>query len=196
MVPQPDADALDRALVARMAGGDRDALELLYRRHAGWLTARLQRRCHDRESVDTALQDTFIGAWKGASRYAGEGEVAAWLWGIAVRRLADELRRRRPVPTEGVELGLASAALGASRGTVDDALPADQRMLDAGAHGDLADAFRDLDDDLRTVLLATAIDGLSTKETAQLLGIPQGTVKTRMMRARAQLRGRLQEPLP
>jgi RNA polymerase sigma-70 factor (ECF subfamily) len=76
------------------------------------------------------------------------------------------------------------------------AASAEQRFLDGGSYGDLGDAFRHLDGDLQTVLLATAVDGLSTKEAARLLGIPQGTVKTRLMRARRQLRGHLTENRP
>lgn len=174
----------DRALLARVASGDRAALRTLYERHAGWLTSRLSRRCGDPELVDTALQDTFLAVWRTAGKYRGEGDVGAWLWGIAVRRLIDQVRRRRPVPVDP-----SSAALHA-----EGVLPSAEAQLLAGAPtgaGDLADAFRYLDPDLQTVLLATAVDGLTTKEAAQLLGIPQGTVKTRLMRARAQLQERL-----
>ncbi len=59
--------------------------------------------------------------------------------------------------------------------------------MSSGAYGPLPSALRQLDPDLQAVMVATAIDGLSTKEAARLLGVPQGTVKTRMMRARTQL---------
>ncbi|NNE12102.1 MAG: RNA polymerase sigma factor, partial [Ilumatobacter sp.] len=85
----------DLALLARIADRDRLALELLYRRHAAWLTARLQSRCGDPEMTDIAIQDTFLAAWNSAKKFRGEGDVAAWLWGIAIRRLIDQLRKRR-----------------------------------------------------------------------------------------------------
>ena len=56
----------DQALLARIIDGDRVALELLYRRHAHWLTARLQSRCGDPELADLAVQDTFLAVWKSA----------------------------------------------------------------------------------------------------------------------------------
>lgn len=174
----------DHTLIARVAGGDRSALYELYERHAGWLTARLQRRCRDQELVDTALQDTFLAAWQSASRFRGDGEVGAWLWGIAVRKLIDQLRKRRPAPVDP-----STAALQA-----DGMLPSAEAQMFASSPtgaGDLGDAFRYLDPDLQTVLLATAVDGLTTREAAHLLGIPHGTVKTRLMRARAQLQERL-----
>ena len=71
-----------------MAGGDEDALRRLYERHAAWLAARLSRRCADRDAVADALQDTFVAAWKGAGKFRGDGEVPAWLWGIARRQAA------------------------------------------------------------------------------------------------------------
>lgn len=168
----------DRALVARVADGDRAALRTLYDRHAGWLTVRLQRRCPDAELVDTALQDTFLAVWRGAASFRGEGDVGAWIWGIAARRLIDQLRRRRPEPVEHLERDLTSPS-------------AEHQALLSEVGGELGEAFARLTPELRDVLVATAVDGLTTKEAAVLLGLPQGTVKTRLARARAQIRERL-----
>ena len=90
----------DTALVARIARGDRSAVEQLYRRHALWLTKRLTSRCSDPDLVDIAVQDTFVAVWKSAKKYRGDGDVGAWIWGIAVRRLIDQMRKRRPMPME------------------------------------------------------------------------------------------------
>jgi RNA polymerase sigma-70 factor (ECF subfamily) len=176
-----DQSAADQALLAQIASGDRAALESLYRRHAPWITARLQHRCADRELVDTAVQDTFLAAWRSAARYSGRGDVGAWLWGIAIRKLIDQLRARRPTP---IAPDLASRSIGA-------AVSFEEELLGSGAFGSIGPAFARLEPDLQAVLLATAIDGLTTKEAARLLGVPQGTVKTRLMRARAQLRAGL-----
>lgn len=172
-------DADDQALIARIAAGDRSALDALYRVHAGWLTARLQRRCAQAELVDSALQDTFVAAWKGAGKYKRQGEVAAWLWGIAVRRLVDQTRKRRPLPMEHLPQRDRAAA------------SAEERLLDSALGGPMSHAFAQLEPELQDVLVATAIDGLSTREAADLLGVPQGTVKTRLMRARERMREQL-----
>ncbi len=169
----------DRELVALVAEGSTTALETLYRRHAPWLTIRLTRRCADATVVDEVLQDTFVAVWKGAGRYGGTGEPAAWLWGIAVRRLVDALRRRPPAayPVEDADLGVVESA--------------EERVLLGVEHGDLAGALDRLSPELRSVVQATVLDGLTTREAAQLLGLRQGTVKTRMMRARHALRKEL-----
>jgi RNA polymerase sigma-70 factor (ECF subfamily) len=169
----------DAALVALVATGSSVALEALYRRHAAWLTIRLSRRCSDPALVDEVLQDTFVAVWRNAGKYRGTGEPAAWLWGIAIRRLIDAFRRR-PRPTSVVteaDLGLVASA--------------EDWVLLGVEHGDLAGALGRLSPELRIVVQATVLDGLTTREAGQLLGLPSGTVKTRMMRARQALRKEL-----
>ncbi|MGI8776059.1 MAG: RNA polymerase sigma factor [Acidimicrobiales bacterium] len=94
----------DVELVSSVARGDRDALEVLYRRYAPWLVLRLSRRCGDRGVVDEALQDTFVAVWRSAAKFKGKGEPAAWIWGIAIRRLIDCLRRQGRAPEPWAEV--------------------------------------------------------------------------------------------
>ena len=91
----------DAALLRGVARGDEESLAALYDRHAGWLTVRLTRRCARPDVVDQAIQDTFLALWREAGRYRGSGDVAAFIWGIGIRRLIDAIRResqleRRP----------------------------------------------------------------------------------------------------
>jgi RNA polymerase sigma-70 factor (ECF subfamily) len=165
----------DEALLSLVAAGDRQALRVLYERHAPWLTLRLARRCADADIVDDAVQDTFVAVWKSADRYRGGGAVGAWIWGIAIRRLIDALRRRPRrefVFSQRVEAEPS----------------AEEQVLLGVEHGDLAGALNGLSAELRAVMQATVLDGLTTREASRLLGIPAGTVKTRAMRARGQLR--------
>jgi RNA polymerase sigma-70 factor (ECF subfamily) len=170
--------ATDAELLASVADGDRVALRELYDRHAPWLLARLRRRCADPTIVHDTVQDTFMAVWKGAAGYRGQGDVAAWIWGIGVRRLIGQFRKA-PRPT-----------VAWSERDQDEALlvSAEEQVLGAVEHGDLAHALNDLSPELRMVVQATVLDGLTTREAAALLGIPRGTVKTRMMRARIELR--------
>ncbi len=187
--PIDPGEGEDRALLARIARDDRSALEQLYRRHAGWLTARLESRCGDPDLTDLAIQDTFVAVWRSAGKYRGDGQVGAWLWGIALRRLIDQLRKRRPtpVPTSALHHTMTQGAPENALGHYQAAMSFEDALVDNGAHGPLGPALRSIEPELRTVLIATAIDGLTTKEAAHVLGIPQGTVKTRLARARRQL---------
>lgn len=169
----------DEQLLVAVASGDRTALRELHHRHAPWLTARLRRRCADDDVVAEAVQDTFVAAWKSAHRWKGDGAPAAWLWGIAIRRLIGVLRtRNRWTPVAGT----ADSAL---------VLAVEDRVLDGVEHGDLAGALERLSPELRMALQATVVDGLTVREASRLLGIPTGTVKTRVHRAKQQLRGAL-----
>jgi RNA polymerase sigma-70 factor (ECF subfamily) len=168
----------DQELIAAIAEGDRSALAALYGRHSPWLLVRLSRRCPDQGIVEEAIQDTFIAVWRNARSYTGRGEIAAWIWGIGIRRLIDRLRRTRNVKR-------------LPPGRPDLVISAEDQVLLGVEFGDLAGALDRLSPELRAVVQATVIDGLTTKEAGALLGIPAGTVKTRMMRARAQLREEL-----
>jgi len=172
----------DVELLKAVAGGDTAALEMLYGRHAPWLSIRLSRRCNDAGVVAEVLQDTFVAVWRGAGSYRGEGEVAGWLWGVAVRRLVSRLRRRgvhAEVPFED-----AWSAPGAS---------VEEQVLAGVEYGDLGSALARLSPEMRAVVQATVLDGLTAREAARLLGIPTNTVKTRLHRAKAQLRRELME---
>ncbi len=175
------SSASDAELVSAMAGMDEGALQQLYERHAAWMAARLRRRCSDSEIVADVLQDTFVAAWRGARRFRGDGEVAAWLWGIAIHRLVSRLRRRAPA----VSLGPALL----DHDVVD--ISAEERVLLTIEYSDLGNALARISPELRVVLQVTVLDGLTTREAASLLGIPEGTVKTRLVRARASLREEL-----
>jgi RNA polymerase sigma factor (sigma-70 family) len=176
----------DPVLLAAVAGGDLGAMRVLYDRHAPWLSARLTRRCNSPDAVADVLQDTFLALWKGAERWRGDGEVAAWLWGIAIRRLVSRLRGRREALVLPLEEVSAARAPEPS---------AEERVLLGLEYGDLGAALLQLSPEMRAVVQATVLDGLTTREAARLLGIPANTVKTRLHRAKAHLRQDLTEGL-
>ena len=164
----------DTDLLAAVGDASRGALEELYARHVGWLTLRLSRRCSDGDLVDLAVQDTFVAVWRKPQSYKGQGEVAAWIWGIGVRRLIDQIRRQphRFAADAHDEVQVS----------------AEDQVLLGIEHGELPRAIDSLSPELRLVVQATVLDGLTTREAGRLLGIPSGTVKTRMARARVLMR--------
>jgi RNA polymerase sigma factor (sigma-70 family) len=175
-------DSTDAELLRAVGDGDQAALRVLFDRHAAWITLRLRHRTASDELVSEALQDTFVAVWRGASKFRGDGDVGAWLWGIAIRQLLQRFRgKKAPVP--------ASADWISARSPVVQS--AEDELLIAVEHGDVGTAMRSLSPELRTVLKATVIDGLSTREAARLLGLPHGTVKSRLRTAKTRLREQL-----
>ena len=172
----------DAELVAAVADGDRGALRELHDRHAPWVQSRLRRRCADADVVAEAVQDTFVAVWKKPKGYRGTGEVSAWLWGIAVRRLISRIRRKAaPAPVAAETIASVAPAVGS----------AEDQLLLAVESGSVGNALRTLSPEMRQALQVTVIDGLTTREAAQLLGIPEGTVKSRVRLAKQQMRRQL-----
>ena len=173
--------AADDELVRAVAAGDREALELLYRRHAPWLAGRLAAKTSSRELAEEALQDTFLAVWRGARAYHGTGEVPAWLWGIARRRLASLARRQ---PRGSLSLEVAGERVDPVAGPEEAALGRDTsaRIRLAVAH---------LPDDQRAAITAVVYQGQTIEQAARATGVAEGTVKSRLHRARLHIRKEL-----
>jgi RNA polymerase sigma-70 factor, ECF subfamily len=171
----------DAALLHAAARGDEDALATLYDRHAGWLTVRMTRRCALPDVVDHAVQDTFLALWREAGAYRGGGDVAAFIWGIGIRRLIDAIRRET-----GATRRLPWRAAGP-----DAVVSAEDQVLVGIEHGRLGQALAGLSPELRGAIEATVLDGLTCAEAAVLLGVAEGTIKSRCHRARVALRAAL-----
>lgn len=168
----------DDELIASLAGGDDTALRQLFCRHAPWLANRL-RRALPPDDVEDVLQETFLAVWKNAGTYHSRGAAAAWLWVIARNQAALLLRKRGP----------ATEAL----------------LDDNGPHSDPAEAAAtrtDLDIAAAAVLGPRGCpdrelwrllyeEDRPVAEVAVLMGVPEGTVKSRAHRARRLLRAAL-----
>lgn len=166
----------DVELIVRIADGDGESLRTLHDRHAPWLLARLRRRCWNDDLVFDALQDTFVAVWRSAASWNGSGEPAAWIWGIASRRLigVERQRVRWEPPMPGVdEIGIGS----------EDDLVVERLRLTS--------AVGSLEVDLREVIENAYVDDLSVEQSSLLLAVPAGTVKSRLKRARDRLRREL-----
>jgi RNA polymerase sigma-70 factor, ECF subfamily len=168
----------DDELIASLASGDDTALRQLFDRHAPWLAARL-RGALPPDDVEDVLQETFLAVWKNAKTYQPRGAPAAWLWVIA-RNQAALLRRHRgqpaaPLPDElPDEIHTEEAAL----------TRADLETAAAAALGPPGAPERD-------VWRLMYLEDRPVAEVAELMGIPEGTVKSRAHRARRLLRAAL-----
>ncbi|WP_285731251.1 RNA polymerase sigma factor [Nocardiopsis sp. ATB16-24] len=179
--PDHGPDSTDAVLLAAVAAGQTRALEILHHRHAPWLRMRLRYRCSDTDQVDAALQETFLAVWRNAGSFTprpGDADAGAWLWTIAIRQLISQLRKRT---NQWIADGDTDYEI------IGDASAEDTVLLNI-EHGPLGTALHSLSPELRSAIQATVLDGLTVREAAQILQIPEGTVKTRVMRAKARLR--------
>lgn len=169
----PVVDDLDRAVLARVAGGELDALAELYDRYRTMAYSIALRVTGDATLAEDVLQDAFLGAWRHAGRYVeGRGSVKTWLLAIVHHRAIDAIRRRRPTTTLPEREDVPSPAL-----TVPDLWGEVAAVLDAetirGALGALPDAQRE-------AIELAYFGGLTQQEVATRTGAPLGTVKGRM----------------
>jgi RNA polymerase sigma factor (sigma-70 family) len=178
----PPDDA--RPLIERLAGGDRQALAELYARYQGPLFRYLLQLTGDRELAEEVLQDTLVAVWKYAATFEGRSTVQTWLIGIA-RRQAHNTLRRRTLPRADAA---ALADLAASEPDPEDL------ALASAEREELVAALTRLAPMHREVLGLIFEHGLSYQETARILGVPEGTVKSRLSNAKRALRARLVSP--
>jgi RNA polymerase sigma factor (sigma-70 family) len=165
----PELD-FDLDLLQRIAAGDERALGSLYARHAQSLLAYAQHLIGDRGAAEEALQDTFVALWRGAAAFEQRSTVRTWLFGICRRQA---LRRVRPT-TPATQ-------------PIDEAPSPDAVVLARADAAAVAAALVALPAIHREVLELTFGADLSHPEVAEVLGIPVGTVKSRLFHARAAL---------
>ena len=171
----------DEALLAAVAAGNDEALRELFNRHAPWVAGRL-RRLLAASAVEDVVQETFLAVWRGARGYQGGGAVGAWIWGIARRQAALWARKHGRADLE------RSLEATLERPATDDTATA------ATSKADLARALETLGPEgtaQRELVRLVFVEDRSVADVAHLLGVPEGTVKSRVFAVRRLLRAAL-----
>jgi RNA polymerase sigma-70 factor (ECF subfamily) len=184
VVIEPDADDPDRCLIRAIAQRDEQALEALYARHGRTLFAYLIQQLGDRQLAEEVLQDVMLAVWKGAPGFRGECRVRTWLMAIA-RRRASTARQRR-----------TSSALPFDENISPDGLRFLHNQPHPNAHDDVLGALDQLSCAEREVIVLIFYHDLSGSEVALVMGVPEGTVRSRLRRAKVRLNKLLSEREP
>jgi RNA polymerase sigma-70 factor (ECF subfamily) len=169
--PRPDAE-----LLSAHVAGDPTAFSTLVHRHRDRLWAVALRTLGNPDDAADALQDALLSAHRSAGSFRGDAQVTTWLHRIVVNACLDRLRRAKARPTVPIpEYDSAHP--------IEPSDPLGRREL----AWEIDRALRTLPDDQRAALVLVDVEGYSVDETADLLGIPTGTVKSRCARGRAKL---------
>ena len=176
----PTAPPADAALMARVRRGDRDAFARLVDRHKDGLVAYLARLTGSPDRAQDLAQEAFLRVFQAAERYRERGEFTAWLYRIATNLVRSEARRERRWSLLAPELARQSSA------PVEAGAP--RSLLRRQMHERLAEALERLPLSLRAPLVLFEIEGWSPADIARALGCREGTVKSRIHRARKRLR--------
>lgn len=174
----------DLELLRKAAAGDHQAFHALVDRHAKSLFRTALSLSATRSDAEDLVQETFAGAFKSMARFDGRASVRTWLTRILMRRAADAWRSGRRMRGSALleDEDADSAAAGRSPGS--STLAVDRRL-------DVRTMLQRLAPEHREVLLLREMQGMSYAEIAKTLAIPQGTVESRLFRAREELRRRL-----
>lgn len=176
----------DADLIAAHTNGDPQAFSELFRRHRDRLWAVALRTMRDPEDAADALQDAMVSAFRNAASFRAESQVTTWLHRIVVNACLDRMRRRQTKPSVPlIETGPLEPA--SSRDAIAEQ---DTRMA-------VQDALSELPDDQRSAIVLVDVEGYSVSESSAMLGIAEGTVKSRCARGRtklAKLLGHLRNP--
>jgi RNA polymerase sigma-70 factor (ECF subfamily) len=174
----------DEELVRRSAAGDRSAFDALVGRHGGALLRFATRTCGSEGDAADALQDGLLAAWRGAATFRGDSAARTWLFQIVVHACRRRARRRVGEPAHHAPVEDAAGV--ARGGAVDERIAARQ----AGAA--IERALREMSPEAREVLLLRDVEGLSGPETAAALSLEVAAMKSRLHRARLELKCRVE----
>jgi RNA polymerase sigma-70 factor (ECF subfamily) len=179
----PDGD-----LVTRWKAGDESAFESLIKRHEGRVFGLLMRMLGNREDAEDVAQETFISLHRHGHRFRHDARFSTFVYRVAANAA---LNRRRTLGRKNARLRKLQ-----TRQAAGDDLPTTSRDPESAAFGTqvqarVQDALLQLPPDLRAATVLYDIEGLSYREIAAVLNIPEGTVKSRIHRARGALRDRL-----
>jgi len=187
-LPEAGLTATDAELLRRSAGGDASAFEQFVRRHEAAAMRLLLASATTPADAEDALQEAFLAAWRAAGAFAGTGSARAWILTIARNALHRRYRRRAGEPADLISLDRLGAEAG--WGAVDAPDQLVERLEDREI---LERALARLEQADREVLVLRDLEELGGEETARLLGVSVGAMKSRLHRARLRLAAQLRE---
>ena len=180
----------DRRLIADCLGGNRDAFGELVTRYQGRLYNAAIRLVDNAEDAADVVQDAFLNAFVSLSSFKGDAEFFTWLYRIAFNTAISLKRKKRP--TVSLEAGRAGGGDGIDPDDPSEYIRPGAALERTEEERQLHAAMARLSHEHREALVLKDIEGLKYEEMAEILGVPVGTVRSRLHRARTELRDLLE----
>lgn len=192
MEQKPGTSQLEESdLVQALKAGDQSAYAELVERYSPTIYNLALRMMYNREEAEEVLQETFLSAFRAVSRFEGRSQLGTWLYRIAYNAALMRLRKHQ-LPTTSIDEPIQNEEGDQiPRQLVDWTARPEEILLTGELRSVLNAAAAALPETLRGVFTLRDIEGLSTAETAEVLGLTETNVKVRLHRARLALRERL-----
>jgi RNA polymerase sigma-70 factor (ECF subfamily) len=181
----------DVALVERVRAGDVTAYDALVRKYERQVFRIAQHITENREDAEDVMQDAFLKAYQKINQFQGNSKFSTWLVRIAVNESLMRLRKRRTGKTVSIDEDIVTEEGSVPRDLADWARNPEQDYNQAELAEILRKTIQGLPEGFRIVFVLRDVEGLSTEETAETLGLSVPAVKSRLLRGRLQLRERL-----
>src|SRR5271154_4510233 len=181
----------DVALIERVRAGDTAAYDTLVHKYERQIFRIAQHITQNREDAEDVMQDAFLKAFQKLDQFQGNSKFYTWLVRIAVNESLMRLRKRRTSKTVSIDEDLETEEGSVPRDLADWAPNPEQNYNQAELGEILRKTIQGLPQGFRIVFVLRDVEGLSTEETAETLGLSIPAVKSRLLRARLQLRERL-----
>jgi len=191
MIAPSQAGIDEGALVAQVRGGDSRAFNELVRRYEGKIFRLAQHITQNREDAEDVLQETFMKAYEHLDQFKGDSKFYTWIVRIAVNQALMKLRRRKTDKSVSLDEQIDTGEDNITREIAAWGEDPEQRYSRQELGGILESAIEGLEPLYRSVFVLRDIEELSTEETAEALELSVPAVKSRLLRARLQLRERL-----
>ncbi len=194
--PETDPREADRELLEAVLEGDTTAYRGLVEKYQGRVYGMLYGMLRNREDARDLTQEAFVKAYHNLDSFRLESSFYTWLYRIAMNLAIDFVRKRKRRPTTSFEEGIAARE---EDGTIADLHHQDspRRVVERKQlYGRIMDALQKLPEDQRQVVLLRELEGLAYKEIADVMGIPEGTVMSRLFYARKKLQKLLADDRP
>src|SRR5579863_8548628 len=184
-------DISELPLVQAAKKGDLEAFSQLVKRYDRNIFRIAQHITHNEEDAQDVVQDAFLKAYQNLEQFQGNSKFYTWLVRIAVNEALMKLRRRRTDKTVSIDENVETEEGSMPRELADWGPNPEQLYRQSELSDILKKTIQGLPSGFRTVFVLRDVEGLSTEETAEMLGLGIPAVKSRLLRARLQLRERL-----
>lgn len=199
MNPVPWSERDEKAFVERLRARDERAFNELVQEFERRVFGLVFRMLGNREEAEDLAQEVFVQVFKAIDQFRGDSKLSTWVYRIAINLCKNRnkyLQRRHAHQQDDIEAFGDRAPMSSAKGTTSGSIARpDDMLVGLQVERVVQQAIQELEEDFRDVLILRDVEDMSYEEIGEITGLPSGTVKSRIHRARGQLRAAIESKL-